>query len=202
MLVKLLVIMAMMVGTAQAASVSLLHGDGYTSGDSTRNTLRFDETKVGEYGMVYGRADISSFDDSNSSINTRVIGHAGVGVHLAGQVVNANHVSSTSVGFGYSKLTKGYRYGADLYKMSSSAYGDAIHTFAFTSFPVGYGIEFDSFVECITREQGTSILFSQSAISYRIETVSLGVEWQLYENKNGIKGLNEAVPQLRLKWEF
>lgn len=187
---------------ATQSSVSYLHGDGYASGDDTRNNLRFDATKVGDYGMVYGRADVSSFDDANSIINTRVIGHAGVGVHLAGQVVNANRVSNTSVGVGYSQLTKGYRYGIDVYKMQSNAYGDGIHTFAFAAFPIAYGFEYDGFIEHIARSEGAAITFGQSALNYRIDNMLVGAEWQHAINKNGIKGLNESAPQLRVKWEF
>lgn len=37
---------------ATQATVSYLHGDGYASGDDTRNTIRFDATKVGNYGLL------------------------------------------------------------------------------------------------------------------------------------------------------
>lgn len=56
---------------AAQASVSYLHGDGYASRDDTRNTVRLDALAVKDWGMVYGRADIASFDDANSSVFTR-----------------------------------------------------------------------------------------------------------------------------------
>ena len=40
------------------ASVSYLHGDGYSSGDNTRNVVRFDALAVKDWGMVYGSSNI------------------------------------------------------------------------------------------------------------------------------------------------
>jgi hypothetical protein len=33
-------------------------------------------------------------------------------------------------------------------------------------------------------------------------SLSAGVEYQLYWNKAGIKGLDETIPQAKLKWSF
>lgn len=184
-------------------SVSYLHGDGYVTGDDTRNVTRFDVMNINQYGLVYGRADILSSDDRNSSVLTRVIGHYGHGVHLAGQMQNQNKVSQTSVGLGYSAFGKDYGYFVDVYKTASSYYGDSAHLFAYGSVTIGERYKVDGFVEVLSPTKGDDVYFAQPSISYRLlDGVWIGIEQQRYFNKNGVKGLDEVVNQFKVKWEF
>ena len=197
----------MVLTSAQATtanSISLLHGDGYATGDNTRNTLRFDTTTVGEYGLIYGRADMGSFDDKNTAVNTRVIGHLGSGWHLAQQFQNTEKVSASSTGIGYDLLRTKYRVGLDVNFMSSNFYGDATHIFMFGTYNITDKLSLDGFAEYIMPlNNKDNILFTQPSIMYNIyQNTKVGMEYQIYNNKYGITGLNECVPQAKLKVEF
>lgn len=46
------------------------------------------------------------------------------------------------------------------------------------------------------------VTFSQVSFQRKVMDVWLGLEHQRYFNKNGVKGLDESVNQLMVKWEF
>lgn len=186
------------------ASVSYLHGDGYASGDDTRNTLRLDALAIKDWGMVYGRADVTSFDDRNSNVFTRGIGHYMHGVHLAGQLQNQRGISQSSVGVGYSEFGKDSSWFVDLYRASSSHYGDSTHGFAYYTRNIGQSYRATGFIEYIMPDikQIEPVTFSQVQFTRKVMDVWVGIEHQRYFNKNGIRGLDESVNQLLVKWEF
>jgi len=190
---------------ATQGSVSYLHGDGYASGDSTRNVTRFDVLNLNSVGMIYGRADVASFDDRNSAVFTRAIGHLGHGLHLAGQLQNQAGISQTSTGVGYSKFGKDASWFADVYRVSSNYYGDATSAFVFGSYRPFDRIKIDGFVE-ITSPDGArlqQVYFMQPSLTVRVyEGIWAGIEQQRYINKGGIRGLDEVVNQFKIKWEF
>jgi hypothetical protein len=187
---------------AAQASVSYLHGDGYASGDDTRNIVRFDALAVKDWGMVYGRADLLSFDDRNSNVVTRGIGHYGRGWHLAGQIQNQKGVSQTSAGLGYSRFGKDASWFVDLQRMSSNYYGDSTHAFGYASRDWG-NWQLGGWVEVIQPDSNFQLnAGSQISLTYKINSVRLGVEQQRYINKNGINGLDEVVNQGVIKWTF
>ena len=135
-----LVIALMPANDAQAVTVgsaSLLHGDGYVSGDDTRNIARFDVLHINKGVMFYGRVDNSSFDDSNSINNTRLIGHCdtSLGFHIAGQYQNGYRQSASSVGVGYKTITKEKMLLLDAYIQSSNIFGEGLQLFAYTKSP-------------------------------------------------------------------
>ena len=189
---------------AAQASISYLHGDGYASGDDTRNTLRLDALAVKDWGMIYGRADVASFDDRNSNIYTRGIGHYLHGVHLAGQLQNQRGISQSSIGVGYSKFGKDESGFLDFYIASSSYYGDSAHVFGYLNRNIGQSYRLSGFVELIMPTKGhlDPVTFSQAQALKKVGDVWVGVEHQRYFNKNGIRGLDESVNQLLVKWEF
>ena len=186
------------------ASVSYLHGDGYASGDNTRNNLRLDALTVKEWGMLYGRVDSTSFDDGNSNIFTRFIGHGGRGLHIAGQLQNQYRVSQSSIGAGYSSFGKESSWFVDAYRASSNYYGDSTHGFAYYSRAVSANYKFNAFVEYILPDSKhiNEVTFSQAQVLRKIGDVWVGVEHQRYFNKNGIKALDESVNQFVLKYDF
>lgn len=186
------------------ASVSYLHGDGYASGDNTRNTVRLDALAVKDWGMVYGRVDSTSFDDGNSNVFTRFISHGGRGLHVAGQLQNQPKISQSSVGAGYSSFGKDQSWFVDLYKLSSNYYGDGYSGFAYYSRNIGQSYRAVGFVEYAQPESSRlePVTFSQISIQRKLMNVWLGVEHQRYFNKNGVKGLDESVNQLMVKWEL
>jgi hypothetical protein len=187
---------------AAQASVSYLHGDGYASGDDTRNTIRLDALAVKDWGMVYGRADVLSFDDGNSNIVTRGVGHYGHGWHLAGQLQNQKGISQSSAGFGYSDFGKQSSWFVDLQRMSSSYYGDSTHAFGYASRAWG-NWQLGGWIEVIQPDSNFQLnAGSQISVTYKINSVRVGIEQQRYINKNGINGLDESVNQFMLKWEF
>jgi hypothetical protein len=183
---------------AAQASVSYLHGDGYASGDDTRNTVRLDALTVKDWGMLYGRVDVLSFDDRNSSVVTRGIVHYGHGWHLAGQLQNQRGISQSSAGLGYS--AKGWF--VDLQRMSSSYYGDSTHAFGYASRDWG-NWQLGGWIEIIQPDKDFQLnAGSQISVTYKVGKFRVGVEQQRYINKNGIRGLDESVNQFMLKWEF
>jgi hypothetical protein len=183
---------------AAQASVSYLHGDGYASGDDTRNTVRLDALTVKDWGMLYGRVDVLSFDDRNSSVVTRGIGHYGKGLHFSGQLQNQRGISQSSAGFGYS--AKGWF--VDVYRMSSSYYGDSTHAFGYASRDWG-NWQLGGWVEVIQPDKDFQLnAGSQISVTYKVGEFRVGVEQQRYINKNGIRGLDESVNQFMIKWEF
>jgi hypothetical protein len=187
---------------AATASISYLQGDGYASGDNTRNTVRLDALAVKDWGMVYGRVDVLSFDDRNSSVVTRGIGHYGHGWHLAGQLQNQRGVSQSVAGAGYSSFGKDSSWFVDLGRMSSSYYGDSTHAFGYASREWG-NWQLGGWVEVIQPDKDFQLnAGSQISLTYKIYQVRLGVEQQRYINKNGVQGLDEVVNQGVVKWNF
>jgi hypothetical protein len=207
-----LVLLGLLVGLATCStkseaaqsSISYLHGDGYVSGDNTRNTVRIDTLAIKDWGLLYGRADVLSFDDSNSSISTRGIGHYGHGLHLAGQLQNQKGVSQSSAGVGYSSFSKDSSWFVDVYKMQSNYYGDSIHWFNYYSRNLGENYKATGFIEYIKPENKNlePVTFSQASILRKVSNVWVGVEHQRYFNKGSVKGLDESVNQLLIKWDF
>lgn len=187
-----------------ASSVSYLHGDGYASGDNTRNTVRLDALAVKDWGMVYGRVDSTSFDDGSSNVFTRFIGHGGSGLHIAGQLQNQPRISQSSVGAGYNSFGKDRSWFVDLYKLNSNYYGDGYHGFGYYSKNIGRSYRAVGFVEFLSPENKNfqPVTFSQVSFQRKVIDVWIGVEHQRYFNKNGVKGLDESVNQLMIKWEF
>ncbi len=181
------------------ASVSYLHGDGYASGDNTRNTVRLDALAVKDWGMVYGRVDSTSFDDGNSNVFTRAIAHGGRGLHIAGQLQNQYRVSQSSAGIGYSDFGKEASWFVDVYKLNSNYYGDGYY-----SKNIGRSYRTVGFVEFLSPENKNfqPVTFSQVSSQRKVIDVWMGIEHQRYFNKNGVKGLDESVNQLMIKWEF
>jgi hypothetical protein len=186
------------------ASVSYLHGDGYALGDNTRNNLRLDALTVKDWGMLYGRVDSTSYDDGNSNVFTRFIGHGGRGLHIAGQLQNQYRISQSSAGIGYSDFGKESSWFVDAYRASSNYYGDSTHGFAHYSKVVLANYKFNAFVEYILPDNKhiNEVTFSQAQALRKIGDVWVGVEHQRYFNKNGIKALDESVNQFVLKYDF
>lgn len=186
------------------ASVSYLHGDGYVSGDNTRNVVRLDALVVKEWGMVYGRVDSTSFDDGNSNVFTRAIAHGGRGLHIAGHLQNQYRISQSSVGAGYSSFGKDQSWFVDVYKLNSNYYGEGYHVFGYYSKNIGQSYRTVGFVEVLSPENKNiqPVTFSQVSFQRKVMDVWVGVEHQRYFNKDGVKGLDESVNQLMVKWEF
>ena len=199
------VVLAVMPAEASTnGSVSLLHGDGYETGDNTRNIARFDVLHVNKGVMFYGRVDNSSFDDSNSINNTRLVGHCdtSLGFHIAGQYQNGYKQSASSVGVGYKSITKEKMFLIDTYLQSSNIFGEGLQLFAYAKSPRYNGFYLEGFVDNTYYDKVT-ITLAQPSLMYEVKDgVSVGVEYQLYWNKLGVSGLNESVPQAKLKWSF
>jgi hypothetical protein len=187
---------------AAQSSVSVLYGDGYVGADSSRHTVRLDTMAVKEWGMVYGRVDVSDFDDGDSSVFTRGIAHYGRGLHLAGQLQNQRGISQNSIGIGYSSFGKDSSWFVNLGRMSSSYYGDSTHAFGYASREWG-NWQLSGWLEVIQPDKDFQLnAGSQISITYKIYQVRLGIEQQRYINKNGIQGLDEVVNQGVVKWNF
>lgn len=186
------------------ASVSYLHGDGYVSGDTTRNVVRLDALVIKDWGMVYGRVDATSFDDGNSNVFTRAIVHGGRGLHIAGQLQNQYRISQSSAGIGYSDFGTESSWFVDVYKLNSNYYGDGYSGFAYYSRNIGQSYRATGFVEFIQPDTSNlrPVTFSQISFQRKVGDVWVGIEHQRYFNKNGIRGLDESVNQFLVKWEF
>jgi hypothetical protein len=188
---------------AAQSSITAVYGDGYVTGEKEKTTLRFDTLAVKEWGMVYGRADFASPAHSDyANVFVRGIGHMGRGLHLGAQIQGQKALSQTSLGAGYSDFTKDVSWFIDVYRMSSSYYGDSNHLFAYVS-KQWDKVQLNGFIEVTQPDHHFEpVTFSQAAMTYKIGEVRIGIEHQRYFNKLGIKGLDEAVNQAVLKWEF
>lgn len=190
--------------SATVGSASLLHGDGYATGDATRNIARFDVLHINKGVMFYGRVDNSSFDDSNSINNTRLIGHCNtpLGFDIAGQYQNGYKQSASSIGVGYKTITKEAMFLIDTYFQSSNVLGEGVQLFAYVKSPKYRGFYLEGFIDNVYYKDVT-VTLAQPSLMYEVKDgVSVGVEYQLYNNKLGVSGLNESVPQAKLKWTF
>jgi hypothetical protein len=188
---------------AAQSSVSVLYGEEYKTGETNRNSLRFDTLAVKEWGMLYGRADVVSFGNSDSNTFTRGIAHYGNGFHIAGQIQNQKNISQTSVGFGYSSFSKDKSWFVDVYKMSSNFYGDSNHIFAYGSKAMDKW-KLNGFIEYTKPESINMqpVIFSQIGLSYKLNEFDIGVEHHRYFNKFGVSGLDESVNQIKLVYNF
>lgn len=155
---------------AAQSSISALYGEGYISGDPNRSSIRFDTLSIKDWGMLYGRADIVSFSNSDSNVFTRGIAHYGKGFHLAGQLQNQKNISQTSAGIGYSKFGRESSWFVDFYRMSSNYYGESTHIFAYASREFANWTA-SGFVEYTNPEQKqlTPITLSQVSLSYKVK---------------------------------
>ena len=207
LVVAMYVVIALMPSSSDAATVgsaSLLHGDGYVSGDTTRNVARFDVMHLDKDYLFYGRVDNSSFDDSNSINNTRILGHYGtsLGIDIAGQYQNGYKQSASSIGVGYKAFTKETMLLIDTYIQSSNVFGEGIQLFAYVKSPQYRGFFVEGFVDTVWYKDVT-VTLTQPSLMYSVkDNLAVGLEYQLYWNKLGISGLDESVPQAKLKWSF
>jgi len=203
-LIMYIVLAAMPAEASTNGSVSLLHGDGYVSGDTTRNIARFDVLHVNKEMLFYGRLDNSSFDDANSSNASRIMVHCNtpLGFDIAGQYQNGYKQSASSIGVGYRSFTKEKMFLIDTYIQSSNVFGEGIQIFAYAKSSKYRGFYLEGFVDN-TYYKDVTVTLAQPSVMYEIKDgVSVGVEYQLYWNKLGVSGLNESVPQAKLKWSF
>lgn len=188
---------------AAQSSISFLHGDGYATGDDTRNIVRVDTMAVKDWGLIYGRVDMSSFDDRSSSPFYRGVFHYGRGLHLAGQLQNQFSVSQSSIGGGYSSFAKDQSWFVDIYRTSSSYFGDSNHAFGYYSRPIGINYKLTGFIEYLAPERDLeNVVGGQVHILRKFGDVWFGLEHQRYFNKNGVKGLDESVNQAIIRMEF
>jgi hypothetical protein len=185
----------------QRTVLSYLAGDGYVTGEHQRNIISFDTIKSGSAGLLYANVDLQSFNGQKAYNVSRVVGHLGSGLHLAGQIQNAQGYSNTNVGMGYDWFTPSGFVGADVYYRTDNVMGDGIYLFGFTSTSIGNGFTFDGFIDVSSPNKGQVQWLAQPSIMYHFDKAfSVGVEQQLYLNKGYSKGLDESVPQVKLNF--
>jgi hypothetical protein len=190
---------------ATVGSVSAVYGEGYKTGEEDRHTLRFDVTHLTKEYMLYGRMDNASYINNNSSFSSRLIGlyHLSpVGVGISAQLQNATKTSVRSVGVGYSNFNRDNQTFLGVYAQSHSAFGDGTHLFGYHKSAQLHGFLFEGFVDSAVYKDVT-VTVAQPSLMYAVTpSLSAGVEYQLYWNKAGVKGLDETIPQAKLKWSF
>lgn len=187
---------------AADASLSYLYASGYKTGEYTRDTLRVDITKLSDKGLLYARVDISSFDNKNSLINTRIIGHYKTGFHPSVQIQNTNYVSYTGVGVGYSSFNKAYSYFVDVNYTATSLNVNAVQIFGYTKYNLSDNIFLDGFVDHVRFYSGENTTLSQFSVNYKVNDFVLGLEQHVYLNKNRISRLDENLTAFKIKYVF
>jgi hypothetical protein len=198
-----LLLLALFINTALAEnSISLLHGSGFKTDASERTILRFDGTKVTKDYLIYYRADVNSVDDDHALLNTRVIGHLGTGVHLSAQLQNAKSVSLKGIGVGYSKFDKDFSYFTDLNFTNTSYNTDAIQSFTYAKKYITDNIFVDGYIDMMFYPDRTNTVLTQPAINYQLGGVVLGLEQHIYINKGMVKGLDENLTLLKIKYTY
>jgi hypothetical protein len=183
-------------------SISVLHGNGYKTAESERNILRFEGLKLDKDYLLYYRADVSSFDDSNSLLNTRVIGHYGNGLHFSGQLQNAKGVSIRGIGGGYSYFTKNISFFSDVNYVVTSFNTDGIQSFTYAKANLTDNIFLDGYVDISMYPNLTNTLLTQPSINYQFGNLVFGLEQHIYINKGSVKDLNENLTMLKLKYQY
>lgn len=184
-------------------AISYQYGDGYATGDASRHTLTVDSMHKRAGYMVYVSFDAQSFTEPSSYTVSRVIGHAGDGLHLAGQMINQRGQSSTGIGIGFSHYHRSGFFGADLYHRSDNLIGTGMHGFVYWHQALRAGFYAAGFAEWTDTDRlRAPMLLAQPELMYRVtRNLSAGVEWQVYINKAGT-GRDESVPQAKIKWVF
>jgi hypothetical protein len=185
----------------QRTTISYLAGDGYVTGEHQRNIVSIDTIKAGSAGLLYANVDLQSFNGPKAYSVSRIVGHLGTGLHLAGQLQNAQGYSNTNVGLGYDWFTPSGFVGADVYYRTDSLMGDGVYLFGFANIGLGNSFTFDGFVDVSTPNKGEAQWLAQPSIMYNFnKSFSTGIEQQLYLNKGYVKGRDESVPQLKIMY--
>jgi hypothetical protein len=183
----------------QRTTIAYLAGDGYVTGEHQRNIISLDTINAGRLGLLYANIDLQSFNDSKAYSVSRIVGHLGTGLHLAGQLQNAQGYSNTNLGIGYDWFTSNGFVGTDVYYRTDSLMGDGIYVFGFARADLGNSFTFDGFIDVSTPNKGEAQWLAQPSIMYNInKSFSVGIEQQLYLNKGYVKGLDESVPQAKV----
>jgi hypothetical protein len=202
---KLLAVLFLMFSTnlfAADASLSYLFGSGYKTGEYTRDTLRVDVSNISDKGLLYARADISSFDNKNSLINTRIIGHYKTGFHPSVQLQNTASVSYTGLGVGYSKFAKEFSYFVDVNYTATSLNVNALQLFGYSKYTLTDKLFLDGFIDHVRFYSGENTTLTQFGINYKLNDFILALEQHVYLNKNRISGLDENLTAVKIKYVF
>jgi hypothetical protein len=185
----------------QRTTISYLAGDGYVTGEHQRSILSIDTINAGSAGLLYANIDLQSFTGPKAYSVSRIVGHLGTGLHLAGQLQNAQGYSNTNVGLGYDRFTSNGFIGADVYYRTDNLRGDGVYLFGFARVDLGNDFAFDGFIDVSAPNQGQAQWLAQPSIMYSFnKSFSAGIEQQLYLNKGYVKGLDESVPQIKLTY--
>jgi hypothetical protein len=183
----------------QHTTVAYLAGDGYVTGEHQRNIISLDTINAGSSGLLYANVDLQSFNGPKAYSVSRIVGHLGTGLHLAGQIQNAYGYSNTNVGLGYDWFTSNGFVGTDVYYRTDSLMGDGTYVFSFAHINLSNNLTFDGFVDMSAPNKGQAQWLAQPSIMYNFnKSLSTGIEQQLYLNKGYVKGLDESVPQLKI----
>jgi hypothetical protein len=185
----------------QRTTISYLAGDGYVTGEHQRNIISLDTINAGSIGLLYANIDLQSFNNSKAYSVSRIVGHFGTGLHLAGQLQNAQGYSNTNAGIGYDLFTSNGFVGVDVYYRTDNLRGDGVYLFGFTKVRLDDNFTFDGFIDVSAPNQGQAQWLAQPSIMYNFnKSFSIGIEQQLYLNKGYVKGLDESVPQIKITY--
>jgi len=190
-------------------SLSYQVGSDFRTGEKERNIITFTSlTKTDDNHIFYASIDAQSFDNSNSSTITRFLGQyrltKSIPVSVSGQLINQAKVSSTDVGLAFN-FPIGYVSGINLFKHSDNILGEGEKVFAYWVYPINEKWRFNGFVETTwaNRMQASDMTLAQPELMYSMTNrLQIGMEYQFYRNKNGIKGLDETIPQFKLTYNF
>jgi len=193
---------------AGQTSVSYLFGTGYAVNE-TRHIIEVQSVGAGKYHRYLFNLDLQDFPTGDVGVFNRIVAHAGRmekdNYHLATQLVTTNGYSEKSVGAGVILSEKVF-VGVDVYRtyvdVKGSAY-DGHKIFAYLNHPIGYGLFVDGFIDYTdTPFYDKPQLLTQLALMVGYKAVHLGVELQHQQNRGGVDGVNETVPQLKVKYFF
>lgn len=201
------------IGTGEAEgattnSISYQTGSDFRTGEKERNIITLDSLTVEKSHLIYLNVDVQSFDNKESQVISRILGRYNIvsdKIALTGQLINQRGISSTDVGFGVN-LPFGYVYGIDFYKHSDNFLGEGQKVFVYWVYPIkSTKFQFNGFVETTwaDRMMASEMILAQPELMYSFtKNLQAGVEYQFYRNKNGVVGLDETIPQGKLKYVF
>jgi hypothetical protein len=192
----------------QQTSLSYMYGEGYKlTSEANRSTIKFEDIVITDNDhLLYFNANLASFNDSNSTITTRLLGHYHLinQVSLAGQIINQPGISSTDAGISF-KLPLRRLFMVDFYKHSDNFLGKGYKILSYWNIPVPNfdKVSFSGFYEITWSDKlNRNMVLSQPQIMYEYsKDTFVGVEYQVYINKYNL-GLDEYIPQLKLTKTF
>lgn len=213
----------------QSNNIQILNGTGFElSDDNRQTTLTFEHADGWKYGdnFFYVDYNIDNEDDINAEFSPRLslgkITNADLSIGpvkdflIAATWEKARRFDAYLLGAGIDLEIPGFNFfQINLYARDNPDFDDYgwqttwvwSRPFTFAGMP----LTFDGYFDYAEYEEGTTNFFTQPQLLLDIGDALkltepgyawIGIEYRYWNNKYGIEGVNEKVPQAMMKWVF